>query len=326
MKFLIVISLLLGSILFVFPQVLYGLAALVGKLFVFKVSYKPFLFASIILVSIWFVAVIYGHFIGRTRYEIKQESISFANLPDSFDGYRIVQISDLHLDGLRGNTGFLDKVVESINALQPDMICFTGDLVSFTHEEMDAYIPALKKLQARDGVYSVLGNHDYAPYVSFPKESMRSEAVHALIDKERSLGWNVLLNKSRIVYRGKDSIAIVGVENQSCGAHSVVKRGKLLAAQSGVESMFRILLSHDPSHWKAEVLPQTDIPLTLSGHTHAMQLRIGKYTPSTWLYPECDGLYEEQGRYLYVNIGLGGTLPCRIGAIPEITLIELKKN
>ena len=185
-------------------------------------------------------------------------------------------------------------------------------------------MPILKGIHARDGVVSVLGNHDYLPYARHLSPKERQLEVERIIHTQREqLGWKLLLNDHIIVTRAGESLAILGCENHSVGVHQVVKRGNLAKTMNGTEGMTRILLTHDPSHWRAEVVGQTDIALTLSGHTHAMQLRILGHTPSSFLFPECDGLYEEGGQWLYVNIGLGGTLPMRIGATPEITLITL---
>jgi hypothetical protein len=202
-------------------------------------------------------------------------------------------------------------------------------------DELKPFVPILKQLRTnssllrgdnKKAVYAVLGNHDYMPYSRIGLRE-RNAAVAKLVRMEREeLGWAMLLNESEIIYRGSDSIAILGCENQSVGAHPVIQRGNLQKTLSGVNSTFSILLTHDPSQWRKEVVPETDIPLTLSGHTHAMQLRILGFTPSKWIYPECDGLYTEGQQHLYVNIGLGGTLPWRIGAAPEVTLITLKSK
>ena len=214
--------------------------------------------------------------------------------------------------------------LKELKALKPDLICFTGDLVSRDYTELEPLLPILKQLQAKDGVVSIMGNHDYDPYESHLPARERQQKVERLQEMERDeLGWRLLLNEHLIVHRGADSMAVIGVENQSCGAHRIIRRGRLAEAMAGTEGLFSILMSHDPSHWRAEVVGQTSIPLTLSGHTHAMQMRLMGFTPSKWIYPECDGRYDEGSQTLYVNIGLGGTLPMRIGARPEITLLTL---
>ncbi len=314
------------------PHIIYILAKLVGLVIHLRISYRPFGYAALVLVAVWILTAIYGNVYGRFRHEVKQVNLTFSNLPASFDGLRIVHISDLHLDGWVGHEKELQKRIDEINALQPDIICFTGDLVSLSPNELKPFIPILKQLRTnssnkRGAVYSVLGNHDYLPYTRIGLRA-REAAVKELIRMEREeLGWRVLLNESDIIRRGNDSIAILGCENQSVGAHPVIQRGDLRKALKSVsDERFSLLLTHDPSQWRKEVVPETDIPLTLSGHTHAMQLRILGFTPSKWIYPECDGLYTEGNQHLYVNIGLGGTLPWRIGATPEITLITLKRR
>lgn len=315
--FALVVTLFWASL----PQVCYLLCALVARLFHGHVSYRPWAWASLVMVVLWWAMYAYGHYVGRFGIEVREHHYAHPTIPAAYDGYRIVHISDLHLDGWDGHETELQHVVQLINALRPHLIVFTGDLVSMSHTEIDAHIHVLRQLQAPDGVISVLGNHDYSPYLRGISASQRRVMLDSLCDKERHLlGWTLLCNEHRVLHRDGDSIAIVGVENQSCGAHSVVRRGQLHRALRGSEGMFRILLSHDPTHWRAEVLHQTDVPLTLSGHTHAMQMRVLGWTPSRWVYPECDGLYAEDGQSLYVNVGLGGTLPMRVGATPEVTL------
>ncbi|MCR5533753.1 MAG: metallophosphoesterase [Bacteroidaceae bacterium] len=332
MKYLLLGIIIISVLLALLPHIIYILAKLVGLVIHLRISYRPFGYAALVLVAVWILTAIYGNVYGRFRHEVKQVNLTFSNLPASFDGLRIVHISDLHLDGWVGHEKELQKRIDEINALQPDIICFTGDLVSLSPNELKPFIPILKQLRTnssnkRGAVYSVLGNHDYLPYTRIGLRA-REAAVKELIRMEREeLGWRVLLNESDIIRRGNDSIAILGCENQSVGAHPVIQRGDLRKALKSVsDERFSLLLTHDPSQWRKEVVPETDIPLTLSGHTHAMQLRILGFTPSKWIYPECDGLYTEGNQHLYVNIGLGGTLPWRIGATPEITLITLKRR
>lgn len=348
MRFLLLGMAIIGAMLALLPHIVFLVAKAVGMMAHLRVSYRPFGITALVLVVAWVAAAIYGNVFGRFRHEVKQVQLTFATLPPAFDGLRIVHISDLHLDGWKGHEEELKQRVLEINALHPDIICFTGDLVSMSSDELKPFIPILRQLHTdsslprgdkREAVYAVLGNHDYLPYARIGAHE-REAAVKELIRMEREeLGWTVLLNESDIIRRGGDSIAILGCENQSVGAHAVVQRGDLQKTLSSVGSRvqefkgsnhkpqtFSLLLTHDPSQWRKEVVPQSDIPLTLSGHTHAMQLRILGFTPSKWLYPECDGLYTEGGQQLYVNIGLGGTLPWRIGATPEITLITLRRK
>lgn len=326
MKFLIFGTLVLGTVLALLPHVAYLIVKGVSLLAHFKVAYKPFGIAALCLFGSWVALVAYGNMIGRFRYEVKEWTHTDATLPASFDGYRIVHISDIHSGGWIGNEEKLQKVVDKINSLNADLICFTGDLADLAPGEVRPLVPYLQQLKAKDGVVSILGNHDYFPYARFGKKNdeLRTKAVEELIALERNeIGWRLLLNESTFIRRGNDSIAIIGTENQSLGAHPVIQRANLTEAMEGTDSCFRILLTHDPTHWQGEVVGKTDIPLTLSGHTHAMQFRIFGWTPSSWVYKECDGLYTEGSQKLYVNIGLGGSMRMRIGATPEITLLTL---
>ena len=336
MKYLLLGIVIISVLLALLPHIIYILAKLVGLAIHLRISYRPFGYAALVLVAVWILTAIYGNVYGRFRHEVKQVNLTFSNLPASFDGLRIVHISDLHLDGWVEHEKELQERIDEINALQPDIICFTGDLVSLSPKELKPFIPILRQLHTNSTllqgdkmgtVYAVLGNHDYFPYARIGNRE-RNAAVTELVRMEREeLGWKVLLNESDIIRRGNDSIAILGCENQSVGAHPVIQRGDLRKALKSIsDERFSLLLTHDPSQWRKEVVPETDIPLTLSGHTHAMQLRILGLTPSKWIYPECDGLYTEGNQHLYVNIGLGGTLPWRIGATPEITLITLKRR
>lgn len=268
--------------------------------------------------------MLYGALVGRNLFEVKEVEIPCYGLPENFDGYRIVHISDIHARSFAGRHEQLEKAVDIINSLSPDMIAFTGDLITLSPDELDTTAPILGNLKAVDGVISVLGNHDYSIYGN---ESPETREVHLnnLIERERAMGWNLLINKNIIVSCGTDSIAIIGVENTSPSKH-FPSRGELIKASKGTEGMFRILLTHDPMHWEAEILGK-DYPLTLSGHTHAMQMSLLGWTPSSLMFRQSRGIYSEGSQHLYVNIGLGETiLPVRIGARPEITLITLRKQ
>ena len=319
----------IGVTLALLPHLVWLVARLAGMAGHFRVAYAPFGWTALGLVVVWTVLALYGNAFGRFRHEVKRVELSFSTLPASFDGLRIVHISDLHLDGWEGHEAELLRCVEEVNALQPDIICFTGDLISFSPEELKPFLPTLHQLRTNQGghIYAILGNHDYMPYTRSYSDSQRQQALEKLIRLERQeLGWTLLLNESAVIHRAGDSIAILGCGNQSVGAHAIVQRGDLSKTVQGVDSTFRIQLTHDPSQWRKEVVPQTDIPVTLSGHTHAMQLRMLGFTLSKWVYPECDGLYTEGSQRLYVNIGLGGTLPWRIGSTPEITLLTLHRK
>ena len=265
----------------------------------------------------------YGALIERNCFRIKEVEVSFKNLPAEFEGYRIAHISDIHSRSFKDREKHLQKAADKINSLNPDMIAFTGDLITLSPDEMEGLIPALGSLTAKDGVFSVLGNHDYSIYSDGSAQEQQKH-MEDLIAKEKALGWDLLLDENRIIRRGNGSIAVIGVQNTSPSKHFPSK-GDLKRASEGTEGVFRIVLSHDPMHWESEIVGQ-DYPLTLSGHTHAMQLSILGWSPSSLLFDQNRGLYRTRDQAIYVNPGLGETIfPARIGVRPEITLITLRR-
>ena len=269
--------------------------------------------------------LIYGATEGKQHFQVVEASIYSKDIPEAFHGYRIVQIADIHVGSWMGNTKPLQKAVRMINDLKPDLIVFTGDLVNNLATELDEFIPVLSQLKAKHGVYSVLGNHDYSTYIRWNTLEEQAKNFDSLKDKQVQIGWKMLNNSHVKLYQGTDSIALIGVENS--GRPPFPDYARLTEAMTGTEGMFQILLSHDPSHWQREVLPSTDIQLTLSGHTHDMQTRIFGFSPSALVYPEHSGLYQEGDQMLYVNTGLGHLMyPMRLGAWPEITLLTLKNK
>ncbi len=268
------------------------------------------------------VAIAYGALVERNLFKVKTIEITHEELPAGFDGYRIIHISDIHARSFEKRQKHMQKAVTKINTLDPDLIAFTGDLITMDPSELNGLNGILSDLKATDGVFSVLGNHDYCMYSDMDKES-RSKAFEDLIASERKMGWTLLLNENKVIGRDRDSIAVVGVENTSPSRHFPSK-GDLPQAAAGTDGMFRILLSHDPLHWESEIVGQ-DFPLTLSGHTHAMQFSLFGWCPSRYMFPQYRGLYANDNQHLYVNPGLGETIfPARIGVRPEITLITLK--
>ena len=269
--------------------------------------------------------LLFGAIKGKEYFQVKQVVFSSPDLPESFDGYRILQLSDIHAGSWKGNAEALRRAVEICNAQHPDLAVFTGDLVNSRADEIKEFMPVLSKLRAKDGVFSVLGNHDYATYVQWDSEADRLANIDTLLARQEQMGWKMLMNDHQILYRGNDSIALIGVENS--GKPPFPDRGDLPRAQKGTEGMFKVLLSHDPTHWRRSVLPDTDIQLMLAGHTHDMQINLFGFSFSQFIYPEHKGLYLEGQRGLYVNIGLGYVLfPMRLGAWPEITVITLRRK
>lgn len=269
--------------------------------------------------------ILYGATEGKQHFQVKNVTISSEELPTGFDGYRIVQISDIHSGSWTGNSAALQKAVRLINDQQADLILFTGDLVNNMATEVDEFMSVLSQMHGKDGIYSVLGNHDYSPYIQWETEAARIANLQSLKRKQAAMGWTMLHNAHVILHHGGDSIALLGVENS--GNPPFPNYGDLPKALRDTEGMYKILMSHDPSHWRREVVPRGDVQLTLSGHTHEMQFCIFGFSPARYVYPEHNGLYCEGKQFLYVNIGLGHLMfPLRLGAWPEITVITLHKE
>jgi predicted MPP superfamily phosphohydrolase len=264
----------------------------------------------------------------RYRYQVKNLRLQFANLPAAFNGLRIVHISDIHSGSFTDRTA-VERGVEKIMAQSPDLILFTGDLVNNLATEMNPYIDVFARLRAPLGVYSVLGNHDYADYVRWDNAEDKQANLALLKDIQRQMGWRLLLNEQALIEKDGQRLLLLGVENWSAKLR-FPKYGDLSRAYGdGAAASFKILLSHDPSHWRAEVCEKyTDIALTLSGHTHGMQFGVElpgmRWSPVQYVYNEWAGLYEQAQQKLYVNTGFGFIgYPGRVGFLPEITLIEL---
>ena len=259
---------------------------------------------------------------GITRFEVKEVEYRSANIPKEFNGYRILQLSDIHIGSWQGKEEAVQHLVKLVNEQQADIIVFTGDLVNQQSHELDNFREILSQLHAPDGVYSVLGNHDYGTYYRWRNRKEEVANLEYLISQQKEMGWKMLNNEYAILRHKGDSIALVGVEND--GEPPFSQFADLPKALRGTEGMFRILLSHNPTHWRREVLPDSDIELTLSGHTHAMQMEMLGHSLASLIYPEWSGMYYEGKRALYVNVGIGYVgLPFRFGAWPEITVIKL---
>lgn len=274
-----------------------------------------------------------GHYYTRITPSVKKISIPNKKLPDGFDGFTVAQISDFHINSFdpEKDKDFFDKLIEKIVAEKPDIICFTGDLVTTRSAEALPFTQVLSSIASLGiPVYSVMGNHDYADYTWRFDESQKNADRDSLRTLQKEAGWVMLDNSSFLLKKDNDSIIIVGVGN--IGEPPFTTYGNLSEAMSNVggisasDNTYTILLSHNPIHWKDEVIPSTSIDLTLSGHTHSMQFKIANWSPSKWKYKEWSGLYQEGAQFLYVNSGLGCVGPkIRIGVKPEITIITLTK-
>lgn len=285
-------------------------------------------------ISLWagalpFGVLSYGMARNAYRYTLFNHQIPIKNLPSALEGLKIVQISDIHA----GSFTFKEPVknaVEMINRQKPDLVLFTGDLVNEVVDEIYDYIDVFSQVRAKYGVYSVRGNHDYGEYTTWSNEAAHQDHQQRMIAAHEQLGWTLLRNENRVLDINGAKVAVVGVENYSIVAH-FPQYGDLQKAYQGAESAaLKLLLSHDPSHWRAEVTETfKDIDLTFSGHTHGMQFGVEipgwiKWSPIKFIYKEWAGLYREKEQYLHVNRGLGFIdYPGRVGILPEITVIEL---
>lgn len=281
--------------------------------------------------AIPFASLLYGMYKGKYNYKVLNYTLYFEDLPDAFDGYRITQISDIH-SGSFDNKEKIEYAVDLVNEQKGDTILFTGDLVNNKATEMDPWMETFSKLNAKDGVFSVLGNHDYGDYVEWESDQARINNIEDLKKVHSKMGWDLLLNEHRFLERNGERIALVGVENWGAGGFK--KMGDLDLAGKGLSPQdFKVLMSHDPSYWQEKIKTDgNNYQLTLSGHTHGMQFGIEipgwfKWSPVQYRYENWAGIYEEFGRYINVNRGFGFlAYPGRVGIWPEISVIELRKG
>lgn len=283
------------------------------------------------IAAIPFSSLIYGMTFGKYNYKVIKQQIFFPELPDAFDGFKITQISDVH-SGSFDNSEKINYAIDLINEQDSDMVLFTGDIVNTHAKEMLPWIETFNRIKAHKyGKFSVLGNHDYGEYVDWKTEADKAKNFHDIKSLYGKIGFQLMLNEHTYIQKGNDKIAIVGVENWGV---KFKKAGDLHKASEGLtKDEFKILMSHDPSHWDAEVNKHPkDFHLTLSGHTHGLQFGIEipgffKWSPAQYVYEQWAGLYEKAGKYIYVNRGFGfHAYPGRVGIMPEITVVELKKG
>ena len=323
---LVVIMWMLFSVLSIYvAKLLFLLFSLICSIFV---KSKNCLIAPCIIALSSLGLLLYSSAVTPYQINVSNIDIEFDNLPKAFDNYKIVQFSDLHLGSYISGSTFIDELVDSINAQNANITVFTGDIVNRQSNEMAVYTECLKKLCSPDGVFSVLGNHDYGDYMHWESEGMKKLDVESLVSMQQRMNWTILNNSHTIIRNGNDSIALIGVENW--GDPPFKMYADLSSSYPNLnDSTFKILLSHNPAHWDAEIIDKTNIALTLSGHTHAMQCAFnifGKYiSPAVFRYSRWSGLYTNQEKqYLYVNSGIGEVaIPARIGVKPEITVITL---
>jgi len=283
------------------------------------------------LAAVPFLSLIYGVTVGKYNYKVIKQRIFFPDLPDSFDGFTITQISDVH-SGSFDNPEKINYAIDLVNEQNSDMILFTGDIVNTDAKEMHPWLDTFNRIKNHKyGKYSVLGNHDYGEYVTWPSEAAKEDNFQAIKDLYGQIGFKLLLNQHTFIEKGTDKIALIGVENWG---HNFKKLGDInLASANLTKEDFKILMSHDPSHWEYEVKNHDkNFQLTFSGHTHGMQFGIEipgiiRWSPIQYVYKQWAGLYENLGRYIYVNRGFGfHAYSGRVGIMPEITVVELKKG
>ncbi len=330
---------LIASVFFLIDDIRRGVQWVAGKLFFSRtegedlqsgetISRSAFLsWAGMIMGGGLFGTLVYG-FGNKYRYQVKRVKLNYSNLPAAFKGFKIVHISDIHSGSFTNKEAVL-KGVNKIMREKPDVILFTGDLVNNTTDEMDDYVEVFNKLKAPLGVYSTLGNHDYGDYQQWESPDHKKANLEKMKEVQTALGWRLLMNEHVSLQRGDDKVALIGIENWSAKAR-FPKYGNLEKAHAGSDTYpFKILMSHDPSHWKAEVLEKyPDIDLMLAGHTHGMQFGVEisgfKWSPVQYVYKEWAGLYAQANQKLYVNRGFGFIgYPGRVGILPEITVLEL---
>lgn len=285
---------------------------------------------GIIFATAPFISLLFGMHKGRFAFFTRHQRISFPNLPSAFDGFKIVHISDIHLGSFSSNFHKLEGVVDIINAEHADAIFFTGDLVNNFSEETNGWERVFKQLKAKYGKFSILGNHDYGDYTDWKTPEDKQKNFEGIVDAHKKFGFKLLRDQSISLEIEQERIAITGVENW--GNDPFPRYGNLQNAMKGTEPYpFKVLLSHDPDHWDAEVINQTKFDLTLAGHTHGMQFGIDwggfKWSPAKYKFKRWDGLYQHKNQFMYVNRGLGFLgMPARIGMPPEITVIQLSRG
>lgn len=328
---ILVTILLLGEDIFRIPQGIYAYFSKMPDQVQFLPQRRKLISQIAIgLASIPFASLLYGMFRGKYNFKVLSYKLEYDDLPEAFEGFKIAQISDIH-SGSFDNPKKVQYGVDLVNAQDADVVFFTGDLVNNRAEEILPWIQTFKKINAKHGVYSILGNHDYGDYSPWESPEAKKKNMEDLKKAQKKMGWDLLLNESRFIEKQGQRVAILGVENWGSGGFK--KAGDLNKALSNVAAEdFKILMSHDPSHWEAEVIPHPfNIHLTLSGHTHGMQFGIEipgwiKWSPIKWRYKQWAGIYEKLNQRLNVNRGFGYlAYPGRVGIWPEVTVITLNR-
>ena len=312
--------------LLITPKCLFSICSSIGwavrKMLHRKANYGN-LVGVVMVVLNWYV-LFYGSFVGFKQITVREVTYESAELPEAFDGYRIVQFSDAHIGTYIGGREYmLQQVVDTINAQNADMVVFAGDLQNRQPQEIQPFVGVLSGIKAKDGVFSVIGNHDYADYI---EASALIKAANEMETRrlEKLMGWQLIVNEHKVIRRESDSIVIAGLDNDGDGK-KFPQRGDVGKALKGVsDSAFVVIAEHDRTCWRRKILPRSKAQLTLSGHTHAMQFMIGNWSPASFVYKEWGGLFYEGNRAINVSTGVGGFIPFRFGVPGEIVVIELR--
>ena len=312
--------------LLITPKCLFSICSSIGwavrKMLHRKANYGN-LVGVVMVVLNWYV-LFYGSFVGFKQITVREVTYESAELPEAFDGYRIVHFSDAHIGTYIGGREYmLQQVVDTINAQNADMVVFAGDLQNRQPLEIQPFVGVLSGIKAKDGVFSVIGNHDYADYI---EASALIKAANEMETRrlEKLMGWQLLVNEHKVIRRESDSIVIAGLDNDGDGK-KFPQRGDVGKTLKGVsDSAFVVIAEHDPTCWRRKILPRSKAQLTLSGHTHAMQFMIGNWSPASFVYKEWGGLFYEGNRAINVSTGVGGFIPFRFGVPGEIVVIELR--
>jgi len=324
--FVYIYLLLLG--LLVIPKFFFMLCSITGFAYCHhfhkKKNYGNLI--GLLAVPVFWYIVLYGSFVGFNKLEVNRHTYVCKDIPEAFNGYKIALFSDAHVGSYKKNNQWvLQRAIDSINAQKPDMIIFTGDLQNIEPKDLYRHMDILSSLKAKDGVYSILGNHDYAEYIS-GDAVLKTANCRETISLERQMGWTLLLNESLSITRGDSHIILAGMENDGDGKH-FPQKGDIKKTLKDVESSdFIIMLEHDPSCWRRKIIPDGRSQLTLSGHTHAMQFNILGWCPMSLTGKEFWGWYHEGRQSLFVTAGLGGLIPFRFGATGEIVILTLQSG
>lgn len=321
------------SFLNLLPKLIFSTFTIISFIFRWlagKRSQMILITGSFLICSGFFLVIVYGIFVGRYQVNVRQENLYFENLPEQLNGFKLIQLSDIHLGSFGKNTKVMEKTVRIVNQLNPDLLLFTGDLVNNFSEETIGFEPYLKQFSAKYGKYAIQGNHDYGDYSTWPDSASKRINLQQIQSSLTDAGFKLLLNQGERIAAKDTSFSLIGVENW--GHAPFPQYANLDEAMKGIpDQSFKILMSHDPAHWKSIVVPQTDIPLTLSGHTHGAQFGIKiagiEFSPIWFNQKHWGGLYKSNNQFLYVNRGLGTIgFPGRIEMRPEITVLTLYRT